>query len=89
MDLAPVDGSVLPRTLLSPNDCVHLPGRLQRTCCLENRNAGPVKCSALFGGPRCYLSHSVSFTFGYFDPDKLWKVLRRTVFSDMLVLVDP
>jgi hypothetical protein len=32
---------------LLDNDCVHLPGRLQGTGCLENHNAGPVKCNAL------------------------------------------
>src|SRR5262249_37739072 len=32
-----------------PNDCVHLPGRRQGTCCLEKPSCGPVKCNALFG----------------------------------------
>jgi hypothetical protein len=31
------------------NDCVHLPGRRKERDVSENRNAGPVKCNALFG----------------------------------------
>jgi hypothetical protein len=37
-------------TNTSPNDCVHLPGRLQRRGVAQNQNGGPVRCSALFGG---------------------------------------
>ena len=33
-----------------PNDCVHLPGRLQRRGVAQNQNGGPVRCNALFGG---------------------------------------
>src|SRR5262245_45502572 len=45
-------------------------------------------CIALLAGPQFLWSHSVSFTLGYFDSDKLWKVRRRTVFGHMLVLVE-
>ena len=47
--------------------------------------AAPVCCSGWLSGPRSYLS----FTLGYFDSDELWKVRRRAVFGDNLVLVEP
>src|SRR5258708_260622 len=34
---------------LSANDQYKLPGRLQRHCISESRNAGPVKCNASLG----------------------------------------
>src|SRR5262249_34415476 len=36
-----------PLRLLWPNDCVHLPGRLQGRGVSKNRNGGQVKCNAL------------------------------------------
>jgi len=38
------------QSLLQANDRVHLPGRLQGIDVSKNRNAGPVKCNAWFGG---------------------------------------
>src|SRR5688572_4849998 len=56
------------------------PGQVQR---LVRRG-----CITLLAGPQFLWSYSASFTLGYFDSDKLWKVRRRTVFSHMLVLVE-
>src|SRR5687767_912581 len=56
------------------------PGQVQR---LVRRG-----CITLLAGPQFLWFYSVSFTLGYFDSDKLWKVRRRTVFGHMLVLVE-
>src|SRR5262249_35218284 len=57
------------------NDCVHLPGRLQGTGCLENRDGGPVTCNAWFGSvsrlPRSKILLKLPLQMGHLDRSAL------------------